>query len=363
MPSKVQLFSAAALYAFIIVCICLPRRSGSDSTLIWIMWMLFAYFSVYVPKLLFVMVDLIASVPCLFKSHRIGAVSMVGGVLSIMCFLAMWWGALVNRYRIDVKELTVEIPGLPERFDGYKIVQFSDFHVGTYGNDDSYVRKVVDKINSLNCDLIVFTGDIVNRRTDELLPFVDALSGLEAPDGVYSILGNHDYGDYSDWDTAEDKARNMEMMYDLQADMGWHLLRNESDFLKIDNDSIAIVGVENVGDPPFKVYGSISKAYPSIDDDNVKILLTHNPAHWVNEIANGDANVALTLSGHTHAMQIELFGVSPAVWRYPTWGGLYEDDGKQHKLYVNIGIGTVGIPTRIGATPELTVITLKREQL
>lgn len=359
-PAKFQLFSAIALYLLLAVVVCLPYRSGSETLLTAVMWLLFGYFSVYIPKYLFVVFDLVASVPKLFGRRRFRWFSLVGAFAGCVLFIAMWWGALVNRYRVDVREVTVECAGLPAAFDGYRIVQFSDLHVGTYGDDTSFVEKVVDRINSLNPDLIVFTGDIVNRRTDEIVPFVSVLSGLEAPDGVVSILGNHDYGDYSDWESPEAKAHNMAEMYKAQSDMGWRLLLNEHIFLHRGNDSVAVIGVENIGDPPFHSYGSLYKAYPDVSDGNAKILLSHNPAHWVDSVSGNEAvNIDLTLSGHTHAMQIEVCGVSPAVFRYRTWGGLYSpENGFGGKLYVNIGLGTVGIPMRLGATPEITVITL-----
>ena len=360
-PSRIQLISAFLIYLGLFVTICLPRRSGSDDTLAIVMWLLFGYFSVLVSKALFVIFDLLASLPRVFGRRRVRWISLAGGVLAVVAFLAMWWGALVNRFRIDVKEVTVEIAGLPQEFDGFTIAQFSDIHVGTYGGDTTYVSHVVDRINSLDTDLIVFTGDIVNRRTEELLPFVGPLSRLDAPYGVYSILGNHDYGDYSEWESPTAKQANMDEMYRLQKNMHWTLLLNEHEWLRRGNDSIALVGVENVGDPPFKIYGSLPEAYPTLSDDVTKILLSHNPAHWTDDIADNDSiNVALTLSGHTHAMQIEVLGWSPAVFRYPTWGGLYSDSSHKGQLYVNIGLGAVGIPMRLGATPEITVLTLRR---
>lgn len=358
--SRVQMWGSALMYLILAVALCMPRRGGSEETLLCIMWMLFAFLSVYACKILFVIIDLVASIPMLFHRRRLRWLSVTGGVLAVAVFVLMWWGALINRFRIQVREVEVTIPGLPEQFDGYRLVQFSDFHVGTYGSDTTYVSKVVDQLNGLNGDVILFTGDIVNRRTDELLPFVAPLSRLRAKDGVYSILGNHDYGDYSDWDSEVQKVQNMALMDSLQNVMGWRLLRNEHVFLHHDGDSIALIGVENVGDPPFTVYGSLPDSYPSLGDSVAKVLLTHNPAHWTSEIADNDSiNIGLSLSGHTHAMQIELFGLSPAAWRYPTWGGMYADRNSRHKLYVNIGIGTVGLPMRVGATPEITVITLR----
>lgn len=361
LPSKIQLWSANALFILILAVICLPKRNCSNGMLMAMMWMLYTYIAFYLPKYLFVIIDLIAKIPCLFKRHRLSWLSITGAVLSVVTFVALWWGALVNRFNIDVKDVEIEIAGLPDGFDGYRIVQFSDMHVGTFGNDTTFVSTFVDRINALNPDLIVFTGDIVNSKTTELPPFVAPFSRLNAPDGVYSILGNHDYGDYSEWPSAEAKKGNLELMKKLQADMGWHLLLNETVMLRQDGDSIALIGVENIGDPPFKVYGSLSKAYPQLSDSVSKILLTHNPAHWADSISgNADMRVPLSLSGHTHAMQLEILGWSPAKYRYPTWDGLYNDSDKQHQLYVNIGGGTVGFPARVGATPEITLITLKK---
>lgn len=356
---NIQLYSSVCLYLFIIVTICLPRRSGDDSELRAIMWMLFAYFSIYIPKYIFIIFDLISLIPELAHHKRIKIVSIIGGIISVVVFLLMWWGALINRFSIDVKTVNVEIENLPDEFNGFTILQFSDFHVGTYGNDTIFVQQVVDEINSIKPDLIVFTGDIVNRRTSELIPFIKVLSQLHAKYGVYSILGNHDYGDYSVWPDEAAKAANMDSLYKFNDMMGWKLLLNSHEWIKKGNDSIAIIGVENIGDPPFPKYGSLEKAYLNLSDSQTKILLSHNPAHWVDDISKSDTiNIALTLSGHTHAMQIAFLGFSPAEWRYPTWGGMYADQANRKKLYVNIGLGTVGIPMRIGATPELTLFTL-----
>ncbi|HBI59378.1 MAG: metallophosphoesterase [Duncaniella sp.] len=363
LPSRIHIIVSVLMYLLVIVGVALPRRSGGNGTLLCVMWILYAFCTVYVPKIIFVLIDLLASIPCILHRRRIKWLSAIGVVAAVVTFVSMWWGALVNRYDVDIREVTVEIPGLPKAFDGYRIVQFSDFHVGTYGNDTAYVAKVVDCINGLDKDLVVFTGDIVNARTSELLPHASTLSRLKAPDGVLSILGNHDYGDYSVWPQLSAKEENIRQMHDLQREkMNWRLLLNETAMIHRGNDSIAIIGVENIGDPPFHIYGSLSKAYPVTGDSVVKILLTHNPAHWVDSIADSsDHNIALSLSGHTHAMQMEVAGWSPAAFRYPTWGGLYSDKDGSHKLYVNIGMGTVGIPARIGATPEITIITLKAQ--
>lgn len=356
---KAQAVTAVIFNIVLIVIICLPKRSGGDAGFDRIMWALYAYMSIYVPKLIFVLFDLVASLPKIWKRKRSKLLTGIGMSLAVITFAAMWWGALFNRYNIDVRHVDVEIEGLPTSFDGYTIAQISDLHVGSYGNDTTYLSKVVENVNALSPDMIAFTGDIVNRRSSELYPFVNTLKNFHAPDGVYSILGNHDYGDYYTWPSPAEKQANMKELLDMQHKMGWKMLNNASDFVYRGNDSIAIIGVENVGDPPFHTYGDLDAAYPDLEDPNVKILLSHNPAHWDNDIKDSpDKNIALTLSGHTHAMQMSAFGLSPAAFRYPTWGGLYGDDDK-HQLYVNIGIGEVAIPARIGATPEITLITLR----
>lgn len=271
---------ALAMYALLVVGICLPRRSGSDDTLQTIMWILFGVLSVYVSKTLFVIVDIVASLPQLWKHKRVGLISLLGGVLSVILFLSMWWGALVNRFNVQVVEVDVPVKNLPDAFDGYRIVQFSDMHLGTFGSDTTFVSRFVDKVNSLNGDVIFFTGDIVNRRSEELQYHIAPLSRLESPGGVIAILGNHDYGDYSNWPNEQAKQANMEELYDYNRKMGWDLLRNEYRMLYHGGDSIAVIGVENVGDPPFKIYGSLKDSYPMLSDDVTKILLSHNPAHW-----------------------------------------------------------------------------------
>ena len=361
--SKLHLWLSIAFTIAVIVVISLPRRSGSDASLLAVMWSLFAYMSVYVSKYIFIVFDGIASIPHFWFKHRWKIVSMCGLALSFITFGFMWWGALINRYDINVNEVDVEIVNLPESFDGYRVAQISDLHLGTYQKDTLLSSTLVDSFNNLVVDVVVFTGDIVNRTTNELAPFITTLSRIKARDGVYSILGNHDYGDYSDWASDEDKKANNDLMSDYQCKMGWNLLLNETRYLKRGNDSIAVIGVENVGDPPFKNYGSLKDAYPDLNDSTVKILLSHNPAHWEREISNhNERNIALTLSGHTHAMQISLLGISPASFRYKYWSGLYADDSNRQKLYVNVGVGTVAMPMRIGANPEITILKLKRQQ-
>ena len=360
--SGVARWNGVLFAAGLLAIIAAPKKDGSDLSLRLLMWGIFAYASVYVPKIIYVLCDLLGRIPQLFRRRRLRWPGRIGAAMGVFLFAALWWGALVNRFCLDVNTVRFESAELPAGFDGLRMVQISDFHTGTYGTDTAFVAKVVDRINSLDPDVVVFTGDIVNRRSEELEPFVGVLSRLKARHGVYSILGNHDYGDYYHWPTPEAKAANLQLLKDMQARMGWKMLNNASATLYSGADSLVLIGVENIGDPPFAVYGDLDVAYPAVDDAAFKVLLSHNPAHWTEDIKDApDKNIALTLSGHTHAMQTEIFGWSPAVFRYPTWGGMYSD-GEGHSLYVNIGLGEVGFPARIGATPEITLFDFVRKQ-
>ncbi len=351
--------TAVIFQVALVVLIAIPKRAGSNEALLEIMWILYAYFSIYLPKYLFVLVDLIGKIPCLFGRRRLRGFGVAGIAVGVVTFGLMWWGALVNRYNIDVEEVEFAHPLVPEAFDGYRIVQLSDLHVGSYGTDTTFVSALVDRVNALNPDLILFTGDIVNRQTSELAPFRSVLSRLKARHGVYSVLGNHDYGDYYNWPSPETKQQNMNQLVADQESMGWKLLRNRTEVLRRGADSINLIGVDNIGDPPFPRYGSLSEAYPTLCDSTFKILMSHNPAHWTGDLRNSGSRIPLTLAGHTHAMQMSLGRKwSPGVFKYPTWGGMYADSTGQ-SLYVNIGIGEVGIPARIGATPEVTLFTLR----
>lgn len=364
--TKVVIALLLSIWALLIIAVLSPRRdAGAD--LQPIMWMLYTFLSLFIPKLLYALFSLLSRVSLFWRAKHLSVLKYIGGVLSIVSFVAMWWGALVTRNDIEVTRQTVKFENLPKSFDDYKIVHISDIHAGTWGTDTAFLSNMVDTVNALNPDLVLFTGDIVNRNTKEIYPFVNALSRLKAKQGVYSVLGNHDYGDYMDWSSAIERERNNRELIDVQNKMGWRMLNNEHCWVRKDNDSIAIIGVENWGEPPFSVYGDLRKAYSNLNDENFKVLLTHNPEHWKREVSE-ISNIDLSLSGHTHGMQFVLqFGDwkwSPAEWKYKEWGGLYtkeNPEGKELKLYVNIGLGEVALPFRLGATPEVTLITLKKE--
>lgn len=360
---RVNLVSAIVLPAALLVLIFWPDYTAHQSLMAALTWGLFVYFSIYVPKLLWVLFDLAAKIPELWGRKRFRPLTLGGLVAAVAVFLFFWCGALIGRYSIDERHVEISRADVPEGFDGFRIVQLSDLHVGSYGSDTAFVSRLVDRVNALNPDLIVFTGDVVNARSAEMEPFVDILGRLHAPYGVYSVLGNHDFGNYYHWDNASQKIENMAEMYHYQDRAHWRLLNNNTDLIECNGDTLALIGVENIGEPAMGSYGDLDAAYDGdLADGRFKILLSHNPYHWLTDIADApDKNIALTLAGHTHAMQLMLFGWSPAKWRYPAWFGLYRDSDDR-MLYVNRGIGTVAFPARMGsATPEITVLTLVRD--
>lgn len=267
-----------------------------------------------------------------------------------------------NRYNYQVKRIKLSFDNLPEAFRGLKIVQISDVHSGSFDNHEA-VAKGTQKIMDENPDIIFFTGDLVNDRADEIQPYTDIFSKLRAPLGVYSTLGNHDYGDYVQWPSEEAKKLNLDTLKRTHGEMGWKLMMNEHVVLERGEDKIAIVGIENWGAKAgFPKYGDMSKAYSGLAEKNIpfKILLSHDPSHWDNQVLQEYKDIDLTLSGHTHGMQfgIEIPGFkwSPVKYVYKNWAGLYQQD-KQH-LYVNRGFGFLGYPGRLGILPEITVIEL-----
>lgn len=373
---KVYWITVALCYALLIVAISLPRRE-TDSGISAVMWLLFTYLTIYSDKIFYLICSLIGRIFRAIFNVRGGwyPFRWFGLTLGVAIMSLMWIGAGFTRKHLEITRENFISEKVPEAFDGYKIVQLSDLHVGTWGNDTVFISNLVDSVNSLQPDLIVFTGDIVNRMSNELTPFMSPLSRLRAKDGVYSILGNHDYGDYVDWKTPVEKEKNLLQLKNYQRKMGWQMLNNESLFIKQGGDSILLIGVENWGEPPFPQYGDLSKALPASareghhqNDENFKVLLSHNPEHWNREVSK-TTNIDLTLSGHTHAMQAMIklgnWKWSPAKFRYDQWGGRYKrdnDKGEPTEIYVNIGSGAVGMPARMmSAYPEITLITLRKE--
>ena len=267
------------------------------------------------------------------------------------------YGSLFGWKRIAAESVTITSPKIPDSFDGYKIVQLSDFHIGTYASAPECVERIVDKVNSLSPDLIVFTGDLVNSSSEEVEEFTNILSRLHAKDGVYSVLGNHDYCLYRHYYGEDSPAKELSKVIGYENGIGWEILRNTSVQIKRSNDSIALIGVDNAGSRGFIDRFDLRKALTGVSQEEFKILLSHDPSHWRREVLP-KSDIDLMLAGHTHAMQFKLFGWSPSKWTYPEWGGLYENNGR--KLYVSTGIGE-NIAFRFGAWPQIVLITLNNE--
>jgi len=269
------------------------------------------------------------------------------------------YGVLVNAYNYQFRKVSIKFPNLPDAFNGFKIIQLSDIHSGSFTKTEPLV-KVIEKINAVNADVILFTGDLVNNVASEMEPFMNVFDKLKAKHGVISITGNHDYGDYVRWDSEEEKKENFRKFIATHKNLGWDLLLNENRILERNGEKIAIIGVENWGGGHFAKYGKFDAAYKGTEEIPFKILLSHDPSSWDSRVKKEFPETDLTLSGHTHGAQ---FGVenkwlkwSPSQYIYKQWAGLY-NEGKQF-LYVNRGFGFLFYPGRVGILPEVTEITL-----
>ncbi len=265
-----------------------------------------------------------------------------------------------NKYKYKITRIPIAFANLPKAFKGLKIIHISDIHSGSF-NDKAAVNHGVDMILKEKADLILFTGDLVNDRYEEMHDYIDVFNRLKAPMGVYSTLGNHDYGDYVAWPSEAAKAQNLENLKKVHAQLGWKLMMNEHTIFEKDGEKIALLGIENFGAKGrFPKYGKMQDAYPGTESIPFKILMSHDPSHWDYQVTKDYKDVDLMLAGHTHGMQFGLenpyFKWSPVKWMYKQWAGLYEE-GKQ-KLYVNRGFGFIGYPGRVGILPEITVIEL-----
>lgn len=292
-------------------------------------------------------------------------VSQMAIALGAIPFSSLLYGMYKGRYNYRVLNYTLEYENLPDGFDGFQITQISDLHCGSFDNTKK-VAYGLDLIDKQKSDLVLFTGDMVNNKANEARPWVEFIAKIKAPYGKFSVLGNHDYGDYSDWENEAHKKQNMEEMYQIHQDMGFDLLLNESRYIEKNGDRIALVGVENWGAGRFKKAGDLEKSISKIEPNDFKILLSHDPSHWEAEVIPHAYPFHLTLSGHTHGFQfgIEIPGWikwSPIQWRYKQWAGIYEN--KEQKLNVNRGFGYLAYPGRVGIWPEITVITLKKKKL
>ncbi len=326
--------------------------------------------ALYVPKLLPISVGLLED---LFRggswmagqgwASRRQFVATLGWGLAAIPFLGILHGVFRGRFKYRVITNRVVIPGLPKAFQGFRLVQISDIHSGSFSDPDE-VRHGVEMVLAQRADAVVFTGDLVNNVAEEMNPWLDLFKKIQAPYGVFSILGNHDYGDYTHWPSAQAKKDNLSALCGQHAALGWDLLRNEHRLIHKDGETLEVIGIENWGNPPFTQYGDLNQALHGLPLDSPKILLSHDPSHYDAHVAHHPANIALTLSGHTHGMQFGIevpgwFQWSPVKFKYPKWAGNYPETDQPRSLYVNRGFGYLAFPGRVGIWPEVTVHELQ----
>jgi len=338
-------------------------RRGSLPQQHLITWMTGLMLLAFIPRLFSFPVLLVEDITRLIRGFppRAVWVSELTIALAALLFFLVLFGITRGRHFYRVQRATIHFPDLPAAFDGFTITQISDVHSGSFTNAAG-VQKGLDLVNAQQSDVILFTGDLVNNKASEMDRWIAAFAQLKAPMGKFSVLGNHDYGDYIHWETPEAKQDNLSRLRQVHADIGFRLLRDEAIFLQKDGHSIVLLGVENWGKGGFHKYGDLKKATAGVSDNAFKILMSHDPSHWEGVTLDHHQHIHLTLSGHTHGMQfgIDLFGFkwSPVQYVYKQWAGLYHQKGRF--LYVNRGFGFLGLKGRIGMWPEVAVITLKR---
>lgn len=286
-------------------------------------------------------------------------VSLLGlGAAGLLSY-AFLDGMIFGKYRHRVRKVKLKLKGLPESFKGYKIVQISDVHSGTF-QEPSKLQNAIDLINQQKPDLVLFTGDMVNNYAEEFRPFINLFKSIKAKDGKFSVLGNHDYGMYGKFNSKEEERQNVPNLIKFQKEAGFTMLRNENLSIDKNGEKIYLLGVENWGEKPFPQYGDLDKALQNVPEDSVKILMSHDPTHFDYIVKNHPNFVHLTLSGHTHGMQfgVDLKNVkwSPVEYKYKKWMDLYESNDRY--LYVNRGFGVVGYSGRVGILPEITLFEL-----
>ena len=294
------------------------------------------------------------------KSKRLAWLPIVGGTLAVVLFVLLAWG-IADRKSLQVREVEVPLKELPTAFDGLKIMQFTDVHVGCLDGAREYLKKIVEISNSYNPDIVMLTGDLINVAAWEAEGTEGALNGISAKLGKYAVLGNHDYGKYYKWDCAQDSMENLEAVKNVYRNFDFDLLLNENRVIVSEEDTLYIAGMENCGEEPFPCYGDMDASLAGVGENKV-LLLSHDPSTWKTHVL-GYENVLMTFSGHTHAAQMGIeigdFKFSPAQFLYDEWDGIYEKDGKY--LFVSRGVGYVGLAFRLGMKPEISVITLVKK--
>ncbi|TLX72001.1 metallophosphoesterase [Labilibacter sediminis] len=359
------------------------RSASSPVFYIWFMAANGLFILIYIPKLVYILyyaiIHLLSKLISGWQNKKYSKeqttiryprisrakfLSQVGIIFATAPFVSLLFGMHKGRFAFFTRHQRISYPNLPSSFDGFKIVHISDIHLGSFSSNYHKLEGIVDIINEEHADVIFFTGDLVNNFAEETHGWDRVFKQLKAKYGKFSILGNHDYGDYTDWSSPEAKAKNFQGIVDAHKNFGFRLLRDQSVSVEIDNEEIAITGVENWGHDPFPRYGNLKKAMAGTESFPFKVLLSHDPDHWDAEVI-GKTNFDLTLAGHTHGMQFGIdwggFKWSPAKYKFKRWDGLYQNNNQY--MYVNRGLGFLGMPARIGMPPEITVIQLSKGPL
>lgn len=320
-------------------------------------WLFFIMICLSAPKGVFTAIDIISKIIEKWSKNGIVWIHRTAIAFSLIAFLIAIYATTFGRLKLETHHQELTFSNLPSSFDGYRIVQISDLHLGGFSPNSNFIKQLVEQVNEQHPDMIVFTGDLVNMKAEETDAFLNVLSQLHAKDGVFSVLGNHDYGDYARHAEPDGADKEKQKIIEAEKSMGWTLLNDAHQLIYRCDDSLAIIGVGDIGKPPFKIRGDLNKARNGLSNNTFQVLLSHDPNHWRLQVLP-KTDIELMLSGHTHAMQFKLGNFSPVIWLYDEWGGLYEEDGQ--KLFVSIGVGG-GVPFRIGATPEINVLTLKKK--
>lgn len=347
------LFDVPSLIYIAVILYMLFTTDVGQKSLNFLFWLTLC---IVIPTLIFTIFSLLGKGIGLVFPSVVKIVNYIALLCSLVWFGISLYGILFGWKKIEVTRVTINSEKIPDSFRGYKIVQLSDFHIGTYASAPGCVDRIVDRVNSLNPDLIVFTGDLVNSSSNEIKEFSHVLARLHAKDGVYSVLGNHDYCLYRHYQGNDTPEKQLAEVINYENKVGWKLLRNESVKITQGNDTLDLVGVDNAGSGAFPDKSDLNKAMKETSATRYKILLSHDPSHWRREVLP-ESDIDLMLAGHTHAMQFKIGEWSPSSWVYPEWGGLYEQDGR--KLYVSTGIGE-NVAFRFGAWPQIVEITLNK---
>ncbi|WP_018676045.1 metallophosphoesterase [Riemerella columbina] len=366
------LYIGVSLLAYAVIAYEMLNYNAANRSQIRIQWIISVFLIFILPKLLifvFLLInDFFRFIQWGFRwavhsnthfPERRKFLSLVGVGLAGVLSMAVADGIIFGKYRHRARRVRLKLKNLPAAFKGYKIVQISDVHSGSFLHPEK-LQSAIDLINEQQPDLVLFTGDMVNNYADEFQPFIPLFKQIKAKDGKFSVLGNHDYGDYGQWKSKEEKAQNIPRLITFQKEAGFEMLRNEHRIITKNGQNLYILGVENWGEKPFPQFGDLDKAVAGVPKEATKILMSHDPTHFDHIVKHHPKDIQLTLSGHTHGMQfgLDLKNVrwSPVQYRYKKWADLYESEDKY--LYVNRGFGVLAYPGRVGINPEITVFEL-----